>query len=62
MDMIGPHPEPPPAVIDEAEGAPIPLAVLGEAQGNGGDEEPHPDGEDEEDDEVFLSKFLNFLF
>uniref|UniRef100_A0A914MX98 Ubiquitin-like domain-containing protein n=1 Tax=Meloidogyne incognita TaxID=6306 RepID=A0A914MX98_MELIC len=36
MDMIGPHPEPPPAVIDEAEGAPIPLAVLGEAQGNGG--------------------------
>jgi len=57
MDMIGPHPEPPPAVIDEAEGAPIPLAVLGEAQGNGGDEEP-----DGEDDEVFLSKFLNFLF
>nr|CAD2184676.1 unnamed protein product [Meloidogyne enterolobii] len=36
----------PPAVIDEAEGAPIPLAVLGEAQGNGGDEEP--DGEDDE--------------
>uniref|UniRef100_A0A914NPC9 Uncharacterized protein n=1 Tax=Meloidogyne incognita TaxID=6306 RepID=A0A914NPC9_MELIC len=46
MDMIGPHPEPPPAVIDEAEGAPIPLAVLGEVQGNGGDEEP--DGEDDE--------------
>uniref|UniRef100_A0A914LF91 Ubiquitin-like domain-containing protein n=1 Tax=Meloidogyne incognita TaxID=6306 RepID=A0A914LF91_MELIC len=46
MDMIGPHPEPPPAVIDEAEGAPIPLAVLGEAQGNGGDEEP----QDEDDD------------
>uniref|UniRef100_A0A915LRY2 Uncharacterized protein n=1 Tax=Meloidogyne javanica TaxID=6303 RepID=A0A915LRY2_MELJA len=22
MDMIWPHPEPPPAVIDEAEGAP----------------------------------------
>nr|CAD2197056.1 unnamed protein product [Meloidogyne enterolobii] len=50
----------PPAVIDEAEGAPIPLAVLGEAQGNGGgDEEPHTDAED---DEVFLSKFLNFYF
>uniref|UniRef100_A0A914P1G8 Candidate secreted effector n=1 Tax=Meloidogyne incognita TaxID=6306 RepID=A0A914P1G8_MELIC len=48
MDMIGPHPEPPPAVIDEAEEAPIPLAVLGEAQGNGGD----GDGEDEEDDDV----------
>nr|CAD2168007.1 unnamed protein product [Meloidogyne enterolobii] len=57
MDMIGPHPEPPPAVIDEAEGAPIPLAVLGEAQGNGGDEEPQ-----DEDDDVFLSKFLNLYF
>ena len=43
----GTHPEPPLAVIPEAEGAPNPLTVPGEVQGIGGGGLPAPLNENE---------------
>jgi len=43
----GTHPEPPLAVISEAEGAPNPLTVPGEVQGIGGGGLPAPLNENE---------------
>ena len=54
----GTHPEPPLAVISEAEGAPNPLTVPGEVQGIGGGGLPTPLNENE----VYFFVFIVLIF